>query len=81
MELLPSGVLLTQLSVHELFKGDSSVKEVVSKVRKVDKKTRKLSITKLLKHNKPLSRLDCDTRWGSTFLMLESMLLVRDLLD
>ena len=55
-------------------------KEVIPKVRNVAKKTRKQNIRELLKHNnKPLSRLDCGTGRSSTFLMLENMLLVRDL--
>ena len=45
------------------------------------KKTHKQNIRELFKHNnKSPPRLDCETRWGSTFSMLESTLLVRVLL-
>ena len=71
-----------QLSVHDFFKANSNAREIVSKFRNVTKKCHKQSIRELFKqNNKPLSRLDCETRWSSTFLMLESMLYVGDLLD
>ena len=71
-----------QLSVLDFFKSNSRAKEVVSKVRNVAKKIQKQNIRELFKlNNNPLSRLDCETRWGSSFLMVESMLVVRDLLS
>ena len=49
-------------------------KEVVSKVTNVAKKTNKENIRELFKHNnKPLHRLDCENRWGSTISMHESV--------
>ena len=71
-----------QLSVHDFFEANFSVKEMVSKFRNVAKKSHKQSIRELFKHNnKPNPRLDGETRWGSIFVMFESMLHVRDLLD
>ena len=68
--------------MHDFFKAKSNAKEVVSKVRNVLKKTHKHNIRELFEHNsKLLPRLDCETRWGLMFLMLESMLVVRALLD
>ena len=69
-----------QLSVHDFFEANFSVKEMVSKFRNVAKKSHKQSIRELFKHNnKPNPRLDGETRWGSIFVMFESMLHVRDL--
>ena len=59
---------------------NSSAKEVESKVKNVAKKTHKQIIRKLFKqNNKSLPRLNFETCCNSTFLMCESMLLVRDL--
>ena len=67
--------------MHDFFKVNSSARLVVSNVRNVAKKTNKQNIRELFKHNnKSLSKLLCETRWDSLFLMLESMLLVSDLL-
>ena len=75
------GVRTLYVDVHDFFKSNSSAKAVVSKVRNSTEKTHQHNTRKLFKHkNKPLSRLDCETRWGLTFLMQESRLLVRDLL-
>jgi len=71
-----------QLSVHDFFRANSEVKDIISKAHNIAKKTHKQSIRELFKNNnRPLPRLDCETRWGSTYSMLHSMLLVRDLLD
>ena len=63
---------------HDFFKANSSAKEAVSKVTNFSKRTNKHNIRELFKP--PLPRLDCETRWSTTFLTLESMLLVRNLL-
>ena len=67
--------------MHNFVKANFKAKKVVLKVRNVTKNTHKQNIRELFKHNhKLLPRLDCDTRWGSTFLFLASMLLISDLL-
>ena len=64
-----------QLRVHDFSKANSSAKEVVSKVKNVAKKTNKENIKELFKHNnnKPLPRLNCENRSGSTISMHESV--------
>ena len=67
--------------MHDFFKVNFCAEEVMSKVGNDTKKTNKQNIIELFKHNnKPLLRLDCETRWGTKFLILERMSLVRDLL-
>ena len=67
--------------MNDFFKPNSRAKVAVSKVGNVSNKTHKQNIREMFKHNNnSFPRVGCETGWGSAFLMLKSMLLVRDLL-
>ena len=62
-----------QLCVHDVLKTDS-VKPLLCKVRKIVNKTHTQNMRLIFKNNSvSLPKLDCETRWGSTYDMLDSV--------
>lgn len=71
-----------QLSVHDVINSNEHVKEVLVKVRKIVKKTHTQNMRLMFRQNgTSLPKLDCDTRWGSTFNMLQSVASCRPFLQ
>ncbi|XP_064115089.1 uncharacterized protein LOC135221196 [Macrobrachium nipponense] len=63
-----------QLCVHDVLKTDS-VKHILCRVRKVVNKTHTQNMRLIFKNSSiSLPKLDCETRWGSTYDMLDSVL-------
>ena len=63
-----------QLAVNDVLK-ETNFRNVLEKARKVVKKTRTQNLRLVFqreKHTLPI--LDCETRWGTTFLMLQSLI-------
>ena len=62
-----------QLCVHDILKTDS-VKPLLCKVRKVVNKMHTQNMRLIFKNNSiSLPKIDCETRWGSTYDMLDSV--------
>lgn len=71
-----------QLSVHDVISSNTQIKRVLGAVRKVVNKTHTQNMRLIFKQNrKALPKLDCDTRWGSTYDMLESVVAGKSFLD
>ncbi|XP_068237829.1 uncharacterized protein [Palaemon carinicauda] len=65
---------IMQLCVHDVLKTDS-VKHILCRVRKVVNKTHTQDMRLIFKNSSiSLPKLDCETRWGSTYNMLDSVL-------
>ena len=64
-----------QLCVHDMINGNQSVKSLLTKVRKIVNKTHTQNMRLVFRKNdKPLPKLDCETRWGSSYEMLQSVM-------
>lgn len=64
-----------QLCVHDLINKNQNIKSLLTRVRKVVKKTHTQNMRLVFKQNKmPLPKLDCETRWGSSYEMLQSVM-------
>ncbi|KAK4301466.1 hypothetical protein Pmani_026385 [Petrolisthes manimaculis] len=71
-----------QLSVHDVISSNARIKKVLGAVRKVVNKTHTQNMRLVFKQNKKaLLKSDCDTRWGSTYDMLESVVVSKSFLD
>lgn len=63
-----------QLCVHDVITKKENIKKLLTNVRKVVNKTHTQNIRLMFRHGGvALPKLDCETRWGSTYDMLQSV--------
>lgn len=63
-----------QLSVHDVINTNENIKKLLVKVQKIINKTHTQNIWLMFcKNGAALPKLDCETSWGSTFNMLQSV--------
>lgn len=64
-----------QLCIHDVMNTNEYIKKLLLKVRKIVKKTHTQNIRLMFRQSgAALPKLDCETRWGSTYNMLQSVL-------